>query len=95
MTLVDALPRIWLAPGHAPGQKLSEKERYEKVSRLVSFQIPDSREGTGTITYPTKPGSSETSSTQKCQFGGGYVGGFISDFFCIGKNGGKPWDGRP
>ena len=50
--IIDALPRIWLAPGHAPGQKLSEKERYEKVSRLVSFQIP-SRVGTGTITYPT------------------------------------------
>ena len=25
------LSRIWLAPGHAPGQKLSEKERYEKA----------------------------------------------------------------
>ena len=25
------LIEIWLAPGHAPGQKLSEKERYEKV----------------------------------------------------------------
>ena len=23
--------RIWLAPGHAPGQKFSERERYEKA----------------------------------------------------------------
>ena len=31
ITTFDHGPRIWLAPGHAPGQKLSERERYEKA----------------------------------------------------------------